>query len=187
MVEKNYPHVLKNTFATTWNALNGTTHWTPELLASKVAPELSNIYSNSVPLFGPLWRSNKPLAKAIPNLPRRNPHFNREMKSKTFFKRLLNPKAGEFLYYTGDLGLGSALLPDISPLDELCLSPGEQNIFVWIGQPSVTTHLHMDTYENFFVQVHGTKKFLLFPPSEHMNLYPFPFLHPSHAQVGLLL
>jgi len=35
------------------------------------------------------------------------------------------------------------------------------------------------SYHNLCVQVYGTTRWVLFPPSESNHLYVFPFLHPS--------
>jgi hypothetical protein len=48
---------------------------------------------------------------------------------------------------------------------------------IWIGA-GVTSHTHYDVQHNFFVQVKGTKRFLLWPPEEADNLYLYPYLHP---------
>jgi len=39
-----------------------------------------------------------------------------------------------------------------------------------------------DNYHNFYVQLYGHKRFLIFPPQEYQKLHPFPFLHPSFGQ-----
>eukprot|EP00966_Prymnesium_polylepis_P136417 3152114-Prymnesium_polylepis.1 len=42
---------------------------------------------------------------------------------------------------------------------------------------SARTNLHFDQYDNIFMQLSGTKSFLLIPPSESGNLYPYPIHH----------
>jgi len=46
----------------------------------------------------------------------------------------------------------------------------------------VTTHLHIDGFDNFFVQIQGTKRMLLFPPEQSVNSGFYPFTHPSFGQ-----
>lgn len=55
-----------------------------------------------------------------------------------------------------------------------------------ISQPGNITPAHYDEQENFFAQVKGYKRCILFPPSQFMCLYPFPFHHPCdrQSQVG---
>jgi jumonji domain-containing protein 7 len=63
------------------------------------------------------------------------------------------------------------LAQDISPIelaDEL-LIPKVTNI--WIGDGKTTGKLHFDEYDNFLVQVSGSKEILLFDPHHNENLY----------------
>ena len=44
---------------------------------------------------------------------------------------------------------------------------------IWIGSAEASTPCHIDTYGcNLVAQIYGTKKWILFPPSETPNLYP---------------
>jgi hypothetical protein len=42
--------------------------------------------------------------------------------------------------------------------------------------------MHYDLSYNFFVQITGTKTFLLLPPENHKNIYMFPRVHPHHRR-----
>ncbi len=44
------------------------------------------------------------------------------------------------------------------------------------------TPAHYDEQENFFCQVRGFKRVILFPPSQFNCLYPFPIHHPHDRQ-----
>jgi hypothetical protein len=44
------------------------------------------------------------------------------------------------------------------------------------------TPVHYDEQENFFAQVFGYKRFILFPPEEFPNMYPHPTYHPCDRQ-----
>lgn len=46
----------------------------------------------------------------------------------------------------------------------------------------VTTPAHFDEAFNFFAQVQGTKKFILYDPNDYPYLYPFPVHHPCDRQ-----
>jgi len=50
---------------------------------------------------------------------------------------------------------------------------------MWSGTDNVTTPLHYDVTHNFYVQVKGRKRFVLFPPSDWRKLYLYPRIHPS--------
>ena len=51
-----------------------------------------------------------------------------------------------------------------------------------IGQPGNVTPVHYDEQQNFFAQVHGYKRVLLFDPKFFQCLYPYPFHHPCDRQ-----
>jgi hypothetical protein len=51
---------------------------------------------------------------------------------------------------------------------------------LWLSHPGVVAQTHYDTQHNVFVQVQGTKRFLLFPPSA--ELYSYPNIHRSYRQ-----
>eukprot|EP00467_Chlorarachnion_reptans_P001128 CAMPEP_0114500496 /NCGR_PEP_ID=MMETSP0109-20121206/7997_1 /TAXON_ID=29199 /ORGANISM="Chlorarachnion reptans, Strain CCCM449" /LENGTH=899 /DNA_ID=CAMNT_0001678165 /DNA_START=246 /DNA_END=2945 /DNA_ORIENTATION=- len=52
------------------------------------------------------------------------------------------------------------------------------NQFLWISSGGVVTHTHCDMDHNFFVQLHGEKRFLLYPPHTYEHLALFPRIHP---------
>lgn len=41
------------------------------------------------------------------------------------------------------------------------------------------TPAHYDLYHNMYLQLEGRKRFLLFPPAQWQQLYPYPLLHPG--------
>lgn len=49
------------------------------------------------------------------------------------------------------------------------------------------TPVHYDEQENFFAQIRGTKRFLLFHPDQYENLYPYPVHHPHDRQSQVCL
>lgn len=51
----------------------------------------------------------------------------------------------------------------------------------------MVTPCHYDYFQNFYHQIHGRKRFLIFPPELHVELDLYPALHPAHrsAQVTL--
>ena len=53
---------------------------------------------------------------------------------------------------------------------------------LWAGEAGTASHAHYDGVANWFVQVHGRKRVLLWPPQdwEAMRLHPHP--HPAHRQ-----
>eukprot|EP01114_Cavostelium_apophysatum_P022718 TRINITY_DN8317_c0_g1_i1.p1 TRINITY_DN8317_c0_g1~~TRINITY_DN8317_c0_g1_i1.p1 ORF type:complete len:534 (+),score=71.58 TRINITY_DN8317_c0_g1_i1:112-1713(+) len=55
-------------------------------------------------------------------------------------------------------------------------------INLWMGVPTVTTPAHYDLVHNFYTQVVGHKRFILFPPEDAEYLHTFNSLHPSARQ-----
>ena len=52
---------------------------------------------------------------------------------------------------------------------------------MWLASAGSTTAMHYDSYHNFFVQLHGKKRFFLLPPSAATALYAHPRVrHTSH-------
>ena len=54
---------------------------------------------------------------------------------------------------------------------------------MWLSHPGVVAQTHYDTQHNVFIQIHGSKRFLLFPPSE--ELFQYPNIHRSYRQSQL--
>jgi len=192
------PVILSNTVATEWPALK---KWSLDYLKQRTPDTINNVYQHTRARFGPLFRPKKPMA-SISSVVWGNPHNMIDMNSTEFFHRISSPKlaassprsqsrrvspfdsipvAEEYLYYTGDLNTPS-LVADLQPMQEMLLTPERPSVNIWIGQAGVLTHTHLDTYDNFFVQIANRKTFLLFPPGQSANLHPYPFLHPSHGQ-----
>ena len=53
---------------------------------------------------------------------------------------------------------------------------------LWIGHRGIVSNLHYDRSHNFFAQIRGTKRWTLFPPSQHSSVYLYPSLHPHYRQ-----
>ena len=177
------PIVLRNSVVEKWRARR---KWSPKYIQSKMT-DIAGVYQNDNRWFGPYYDTRKPLTYLSERL--NNYRTDVTMSAKAFFRKLRNPSEGEFLYFTGDIDqLGQWAVDDIQPLSELLvLNPKLSSVNAWMGQPHVIAHCHYDGYHNFYAQLYGTKKFTLFQPTNWPGLYPYPFLHPSHAQVQVNL
>lgn len=51
---------------------------------------------------------------------------------------------------------------------------------MWISGPDIGPWLHYDQDHNFYVQISGSKRFVLIPPWEISKIYPFPQTHPKN-------
>lgn len=177
------PVVLRNSVIEKWKAKK---KWSPKYLQSRMT-RITGVYQNENRWFGPYYDTSKPLTHLSQKI--NNYRTDLNMTAKAFFQKLHNPSEGEFLYFTGDIDqLGQWAMEDIQPLSELLLlNPKRSSINAWMGQPHVIAHCHYDGYHNFYAQLYGTKKFTLFRPTNWPGLYPYPFLHPSHAQAQVNL
>mmetsp|Transcript_49212 Transcript_49212/g.96502 ORF Transcript_49212/g.96502 Transcript_49212/m.96502 type:complete len:534 (+) Transcript_49212:3-1604(+) len=177
-IKHGVPVILTNTVVQNWDALN---KWDISYVEAQAGNTIKNVYVHKEPLFGPLWRDKKPFA-AMKTLVHRNQFGVQDMPKKAFFSRMANTSAQtEYVYYTGSFE-SRQLAKDLQPFKELLVPGKVEHVNIWAGQAGVVTHLHYDSYENFFVQLSGRKKFLIFPPSQTHNVYSYPFLHPSNAQ-----
>lgn len=175
--QRGVPVVLRNSVVQKWPAKK----WSPSYLQSKLS-SLSGIYENDNHWFGPYFDTTKPL---LDHAVRKNPYqTDLKLSVDEFFQRLVKPQHSRYLYFTGGIEqLGDWAYREIQPISELLLlNPRRSSVNAWIGQPNVIAHCHYDGYHNFYAQLYGRKKFTLFRPTNWPGLYPYPFLHPSHAQ-----
>jgi hypothetical protein len=73
--------------------------------------------------------------------------------------------------------LTEGLLPMLEPLPQHDIRP-----HLWLGQPGVSVTLHYDTNDNTYIQLHGSKRFLLLPPAAARYVYLHPVHHPHNGQ-----
>jgi hypothetical protein len=183
--------VLTNTFVSAWPAMKKWDLYS-SYFPTRLPPLLTSIYRSTNAYFGPLYRGHKPMAK-LPGASWANPHEVVHMDTHRFFDHVsgrVSPVDGNgtrtWLYYTGDLN-APFLAKDLEPWRELIPRPEGQRVNVWVSDQGVTTHLHVDAFDNFFVQIQGTKRMVLFPPQETLNAPLYPFIHPSFGQAHVHL
>ena len=182
-----FPTLLTGSVVDQWAAK----HWSPGSLLNKAGNlPLKGVYVHSNPVFGPYFDASRVLNQLSTVSPR-NQYEIVSISPNDFFGHVFdpNPKKQEgdiFMYLSTDIGkIGAGQLEaDIHPVSPLLLSP-RSSINLWIGQNSTQTPCHYDGYYNLFVQIAGTKRFKLWPPTAWRSLRPFPYLHPSHAQCSV--
>lgn len=65
---------------------------------------------------------------------------------------------------------------------KLGLNESVSDFNIWIGPSGHVESLHYDPVDGTLMQLHGTKKVVLFPPHQLSNLYPFPvYIHLRHG------
>ena len=78
---------------------------------------------------------------------------------------------------------GSELLDKLG--DRLPLDKPIRDFNLWVGPAGHVECLHYDPMDGTLIQLHGSKKIVLFPPRQSANLYPFPVS--VHLRHGLRL
>jgi hypothetical protein len=195
------PRILRGgTAIDHWQAFG---KWTDDYLSSVALDGVvRDVYEQSSSgIFGPFFDPSRPMSVLQHVRPRHN-YTKNTMGASTFLRRThrrqrkLQKKQKRkrqqkqkttphnHVYLTTGLDTFSPVLErDVSPLHEfLVLNPQQTSVNLWVGSKNVTAPCHYDGYHNFFVQISGTKRFLLASPWARSWLRPFPFLHPSHAQ-----
>lgn len=102
---------------------------------------------------------------------------------------LRNGKARERDIYLAKCSLKNTALDSLEYLanigEKLAFSSPMSDLNLWVGPSGHVESLHYDTLDGTLIQLHGSKKILLFPPSQTKNLYPFPLY--LHLRYGLKL
>ncbi len=102
---------------------------------------------------------------------------------------LKNGKADEQDLYLGKCSIEHTSLIQQSTLHQvihvLGLRKPVTSHNLWVGLAGHTTCLHYDPFDGILMQLHGSKRLILFPPSQLYNLYPFPLS--THFEHGLKL
>lgn len=139
-------------------------------------------------VFGPIWEDDRPLHSLVT---RTSWHTPRDIPVDEFIHLLHHPECDEHgspapsFYWNADLMvLDDARLRHVAEAGPFLLNPEDSQLNLWIGN-SVATHVHFDSYDNFYVQLVGDKHFTLCPPSASAALNPYPFLHPSYSHSQL--
>ena len=128
------------------------------------------------------YNSEKPLAERFAE---NEPAAVADVETGEFFARLRRNEDAhdDYLYYNGLLALlGPEMVKDVDVDAVLrCPMDDEPTVNAWIGGANVTASMHYDSFHNVYVQLFGSKRFVLYPPSHEHTL--FPKLHPSYRQV----
>lgn len=53
---------------------------------------------------------------------------------------------------------------------------------IWLGPSGATTQAHYDVQDNFYAQLYGRKRFIIFPPEQHRQMHLNGFLHSAAQQ-----
>jgi lysine-specific demethylase 8/hypoxia-inducible factor 1-alpha inhibitor (HIF hydroxylase) len=104
------------------------------------------------------------------------------MSFADYAELLRNRKAHESDIYMGKCSLKNTPLADTHSLktigEKLGLTQAATHLNMYMGPGGHRSGLHYDSVDGTLMQLHGTKKVVMFPSSQTYNLYPFPvYLH----------
>lgn len=166
-------------------------------------PRLSNVYVQN--RDAPLFFNHDPGARMArfldghPAVPAAQQQQHREeelLLSELFRLASTQPSQTGSVYWAGpidDSGLLGLATDGITEEDIATLSPSTRaqpgsaavHTRMWIASEGVQAALHYDVYNNLLVQLVGTKRVWLLPPSELPNIHLYPSLHPRYRQSQL--
>jgi len=96
-----------------------------------------------------------------------------------FFNRIHDANDKNYYYWYGKIE--DSLRQDVYPSDFIWVDMEDKDhfgLYMWLSSDDVRPPIHYDQDHNFFIHVAGSKRFVLYPPWEWRNLYPFPRIHP---------
>ena len=182
-----WPVVLKASPVQKWAALS---LWDPEYLVQHGPDFVDSIWYSTDPCLvygsanGELGGRTGMHACAASS----EPPVARKMKLAELFAAVERGVAPHVLYWQDELSsLGPKLAAEIDAEDLIVntVGGGESAQLAWLGTIGATTHAHYDVEHNFFAQIRGTKRFVLWPPQRHDDLALHPTRHPHHRQSRL--
>lgn len=107
------------------------------------------------------------------------------MTQKEFWIEMVGLPDDEFMYLNAEIGLlDPSIRADAAPqfFSSQSTRLGKVITNVWMGSKGSTAAVHHDPFDNFFVQIYGSKRFTLFPPEVQHALYVYPKTHPASRQ-----
>lgn len=187
--------LLKNSPTKDWGA---TRRWSPSYISSQLAT-LNNVQAHRNRTFS-YFKDAKPLA----DLPEVKARYKTEtfamqknVSSLDFFRTVLDRSPEDPFYYAvvGYEALTDDLKADMEPMSPLVSVPPSARsksnkedqstgrlTTVWLGPSGATTQAHYDVHDNFYAQVVGRKRFLLFPPNQYRQMYINGFMSQAAQQ-----
>eukprot|EP01104_Vermistella_antarctica_P013858 TRINITY_DN4265_c0_g1_i2.p1 TRINITY_DN4265_c0_g1~~TRINITY_DN4265_c0_g1_i2.p1 ORF type:complete len:583 (+),score=131.90 TRINITY_DN4265_c0_g1_i2:110-1858(+) len=173
VMENAWPHVLTDAPAhEEWTAFK---KWKQNDYISSVMPTVK-VHAPDHAVIR-MHHRDQPFEAEIPSLKWTRPWIETEVNTDVF---LNGSKLAYFMRNSRllPLDLQNDVYPDSMTVE--WRQAIERN--VWMGSPRATTPTHYDLVHNFYTQIRGQKRFILFPPKDHQKLYLYTRLHPSARQ-----
>lgn len=171
--------ILTNTFVTQWRALQT---WASDAYFAHV-PEMSMLNDTMVVHECQMKPANKKNALGAAGLvsDTENNFYSFNTSGHVFLSQFNNPNDNHYWYWYGKVE--GSLLQDVQPNEGLWVDKHDEEqfgLFMWLSGPDIGPWWHYDQDHNFYVQVAGTKRFMLVPPWEYKAMHLFPQIHPRN-------
>ena len=180
-----------------WTALRS---WDPQRLAAALPrlPQVCIRPAHQDPLF--VWEDiHRPFGRRLGVRVAAAHAFDRDAPAADFFSAPASsaaraPPRVHHLYLSAKLHhepYASHMAADAEPRAFLS-APADlpelhgQDANLFAGEAGTVAHTHYDTTHGVFAQVHGTKRFELWPPEAYRSLRLHPHGHPGHRQSQLM-
>ncbi|PSR81203.1 putative phospholipase [Coniella lustricola] len=178
-VARNTPFVVRNG-ASDWNA---TRTWTADYLRDflrqhkvnvAVTPEgnadCPTLHPDGKLVFAKPWEEDQPFPEFLDYLQRQELDRSEFQSSEIRYAQTQNDNLRHEY-----VSLFDQVQRDI-PFARIALEKEPDAINMWIGNSHSVTAMHLDNYENIYVQIQGQKHFVLLPPHCHpcVNKKPLP-------------
>ncbi|KAK7112810.1 hypoxia-inducible factor 1-alpha inhibitor-like [Littorina saxatilis] len=183
LIRNEEPVILTGT-----NLVASALQWSPEYLSNNIGHGTYTVYSSKNHKF--LYYDDKKICKVPTFTP---PTTHQDMTFQDFLNKVTEWKEGEpynYLQQSLNDSVGPQIVQDFAAFNWKWISDERaknnwgaltSNLLL-VGMDGVVTPVHYDEQQNFFAQVHGFKRFLLFDPSMFGCLYPYPVFHPHDRQ-----
>ncbi|KAK7502087.1 hypothetical protein BaRGS_00006839 [Batillaria attramentaria] len=183
MIRNEEPVILTDT-----NLVAAGMQWSPQYLAENIGNGLYTVYSSKTQKF--LYYDDKKVARVPDFSP---PTVHEDMTFQNFLCKVNKRKEGDrWMYLQQSLNdtVGPPIVRDFTTFNWAWISEQQQknkwgaltSNLLLVGMDGVITPVHYDEQQNFFAQICGFKRFILFDPSMFGCLYPYPVYHPHDRQ-----
>ena len=181
------PTVLESSPVHRWKAVE---RWNPEHLATHGPEMLKQVWHSASPCLvyssaNGEFGGTTGMQGCGAGQPRPEP---RPMAPSELLAAAERGVAPGVLYWQDELtSLGPALASEVdaAPLGIDEVEGSEVARLAWLGTRGATTQAHYDVEHNFFAQIYGTKRFVLWPPTSHAEMKLHPTRHSRHRQSQL--
>lgn len=192
------PCIIENSPANEWKAIQT---WTPSYLI-KHHPTFKQTQVHRNRTFS-YFKEDKPLAslEEVQQKYKGDSFKRADVSSSEFFEIANSITRPDQMFYYSVISfddISETLKSDLHPLEPLIAVPPSMRSSVsnlnisnssnhrlttlWVGPSGATTRLHYDSFDNFYIQIYGRKRFVIFPPEQHRSFYLNAYWHSGAQQ-----